>query len=108
MESKLLQYLSTLPAYSDLKKSWQENGGLKNFYIEHFSPPDDFVDEKDDNGCQYFQPANLTEEQRLDQAQFELLNDQSGWFDEFIHEGSMRNDVTEFIRAVLKEIFRCR
>ena len=35
-----------------------------------------------------------------------LLNDNSGYFSEFVHEDELREDVTEFIRFIFKELNR--
>lgn len=103
----LIQQLETLPPFHALKKAWQENRNADNCYIAHFMPPAEvFYDEKDDAGRQRAYPCSLSEAERLEQARDNLLNDQNGWFDEFVHDGALRGDVTEFIRSILREINR--
>ena len=108
MSCDFLKILSNFPAFLSLKKSWRENTGDNNIYIEHFWPEaNGFYDEKDENGRQILMPFCPDEEESLMLAKSALLSDQSGWFDDFVHESNLRQDVTEFIRIILQEIEKC-
>lgn len=108
MQSELLTQLETLPAFAALKKGLEENLKAGNFYVDNFmSEKEGFYDEKDDDGKQIIRPFRLSEEQREEKAIDELLADNGDYFDEFIHDDYLRHDVTELIRAIIKECRKC-
>ena len=48
----------------------------------------------------------LSDEERLQNAKESLLTDNSGYFDEFVHDTKLRSDVTEVIRALFTEFYK--
>ena len=105
--SKLIEQLETLPSFLSLKSSILENLKSDNFYVAEFMPEAEVVyDDKDDNGKQKITTYFLSYYQREQQAISDLLNDNKGYFDEFVHDNEIRQDVTEFIRDLIKEILK--
>lgn len=89
MKSELIRQLKTIPAFNALHRGFRKNFRSENFYFAHFMP------ETSDSA--------VSKEQTAGSA---LLNDNSGYFSEFVHEDELREDVTEFIRFIFKELNR--
>lgn len=105
--SKLIEQLETLPSFLNLKSSILENLKSDNFYVAEFMPKAEVIyDDKDDNGKQKITTYFLSYYQREQQAISDLLDDNKGYFDEFVHDNEIRQDVTEFIRDLIKEILK--
>lgn len=105
--SKLVEQLKTLPSFLSLKSSILENLKYNNFYVAEFMPkPEVVYDDKDDNGKQKITTCFLSYYKREQQAISDLLDDNKGYFDEFVHDSEIRQDVTEFIRDLIKEILK--
>lgn len=100
----MLKTLRTLPQFTSLEKAIKENLTINNAYVEHFAPEQSgYYDEKDDNGRQVCNPYSLSDSEVEQQAIDNLLDDNTDWFDEFVHE-TLRSEVTELVRALAKEI----
>lgn len=105
--SKLIEQLETLPSFLSLKSSILENLKSDNFYVAEFMPKSKVIyDDKDDNGKQKITTYFLSDYKREQQAISGLLDDNKGSFDEFVHDDEIRQDVTEFIRDLIKEILK--
>ena len=105
--SKLIEQLETLPSFLNLKSSILENLKSDNFYVAEFMPKSEVAyDDKDDNGKQGITTYFLSDYKREQQAINDLLDDNKGYFDEFVHDDEIRRDVTEFIRDLIKEILK--
>lgn len=100
----MLKTLRTLPQFTSLEKAIKEKLTIDNAYVEHFAPEQSgYYDEKDDDGSQVVYPYSLSDSEVEQQAIENLLDDNTDWFDEFVHE-SIRNEVTELVRVLIKEI----
>lgn len=105
--SKLIEQLETLPSFLSLKSSILENLKSDNFYVAEFMQnKKGFYDDKDDDGKQKITTYFLSDYKREQQAISDLLDDNKGYFDEFVHDDEIRQDVTEFIRDLIKEILK--
>lgn len=103
--SKLLEQLRCLPQFNSFEAGVRKNLTLENAYVRDFAPEQDgFHDEKGDDGKQFCTPYHLSDSQVMDEAIDGLLNDNKGYFEEFVHECQLRDDVTELVRALIKEI----
>lgn len=103
MQSELLTQLETLPAFAALKKGLEENLKAGNFYVEHFLP--EAVSEEKIDGVKLI--YSRSDDAREEIAKDELLADNGDYFDEFIHDDYLRHDVTELMRAIIKELRKC-
>ena len=102
--SKLLEELRALPAFNNFEKAINDNLTLANGYVEHFAPEQKgYYDEKDDDGRQVCYPYKLSDFEVEQTAIDNLLDDNSDWFEEFVHE-TLRGDVTELVRVLIKEL----
>ncbi len=109
VKSELILQLESLPAFAGLKKGLEQNLRAGNFYVDSFMPESEgYYDEKDDNGKQVTYPYHLSQDQREDEAIDLLLDNQGDEFDEFIHDDNIRHDVTELMRAIIKEYRKCQ
>ena len=104
MTNQLIQQLETLPAFLALSKGLKENFNTDNFYVRHFMP--EAVSREKIDGVNLI--YSRSDEAREKIAKENLLDDDDEHFDEFIHETNLRNDVTEFMRAIVKEMYRDR
>ena len=96
--------LKELPSFTKLEKGWAENSQYDNKYIEHFLPEKEgFSYIKDECPPQKYK-YRLSSEDQLVLAQEYLLCDNKGWFAEFIHDDDLREDVSEFMRDILRLI----
>lgn len=103
--SKLLEQLRCLPQFNSFEAGVLKNLTMENAYVRDFAPEQDgFYDEKGDDGKQFCTPYHLSDSQVMDKAIDGLLNDNNGYFDEFVHEDKLRGDVTELVRALINEI----
>ena len=95
-------FLEDFPAIHNLKQAYKENFTSDNFYVEHFMPETKQIifDGK------HKRLIKLSDKERLLHAQECLLNDNSGFFDEFVHDSKLRSDVTEVIRALFIEFYK--
>lgn len=95
-------FLENFPAIIKLKQAYKENFTANNIYIEHFLPETKQIifDGK------HKRLIKLSDKERLLHAQECLLNDNSGYFDEFVHDTKLRPDVTEVIRALFVEFYK--
>lgn len=89
MENQLIKSLQTVPAFDALVKTFFKTG-TDNYYVEHFLAAND-------NSLDY--EYNAKER---------LVDDNSGYFDEWIHDDVFRHDVTEFMRAIFREVLKCQ
>lgn len=90
MQSNLLQQLEDIPAFCALKQGFHQNLNADNFYFSHFLPS----------------TASSDDASAVTEAIQNLSNDQEGYFSEFVHEDRIREDVTEFIRFIFKELYK--
>ncbi len=92
-----------IPALRNLYQGYRENLNSDNFYVAHFLPESaqTIISE---NGQHKI--IRLSENERERQAVENLLDDNSGWFDEFVHDDALRQDVTETIRFLFREFSR--
>lgn len=103
--SELIKQLDTLPAFAALKKGLEQNLNAENFYVANFMEDAEQGERDEDGKLHRF---TVSEDEREEKAVDELLDDNSGYFEEFVHEDHVRNDVTEFIRAIIKESRKCQ
>lgn len=101
--SELIKQLETLPAFAALKKGLEQNLKSGNFYVDNFIP--EAVSEEKIDGVKLI--YSRSDEAREEIAKDELLADNGDYFDEFIHDDNIRNDVTELMRAIIKECRKC-
>ena len=100
----MLNTLRTLPQFTSLEKAISEKLNINNSYVEHFAPDQSgYYDEKDDNGRQVCRSYSLSDSEVEQQAIDNLLDDNSDYFDEFVHE-ELRSEVTELMRVLIKEL----
>ena len=96
----MLKTLRNLPQFNALEKAIKENLTINNIYVEHFAQ-DKYRDVKDDDGRQVI---NHMSNYEIEQNAIEsLLDDNSDWFDEFVHE-ELRSEVTELMRVLIREL----
>lgn len=103
-KEKLYEMLATLPNFTKLAKGWQENAQYGNRYIEHFLPSQTGTYYDQDETPPRPRPYVLSDTERLNLAQEILLSDNKGWFSEFVHDDMLREDVSEFMRDILRII----
>ena len=102
--NKLLEQLRTLPQFNSVEHSVKQKLTIDNGYVEHFAPDQDgYYEEKGDDGRQVCYPYHLSDEEVEENAIDDLLYDNSGYFDDFIHD-ELLSEVTELCRALIKEI----
>ena len=90
----------------DLKSAIRHKLTLDNGYVSHFSPEQDgYYEERDDFGNQKCYPFHKSDEDVKEEAIEGLVDDNSGWFDEFIHE-ELRDELTEFCRKLIKDMIK--
>lgn len=100
----MLNTLRNLPQFNSLEKAIKEKLNINNIYVEHFAPEQSgYYDEKGDDGRQVCTPYSLSDSEVEQQAVENLLDDNTDWFDEFVHE-NLRSEVTELMRVLIKEI----
>lgn len=100
----LLEQLKNIPQFNSLEKAVKEKLTINNTYVEHFAPEQcGYRDEKDDDGCQVVYPFYISDSDAEQQAIENLLDDNTDWFDEFVHE-ALRSEVTELVRVLIKEM----
>lgn len=100
----MLKTLRTLPQFISLEKAIKEKLTIDNIYVEHFAPEQSgYYDEKDDDGCQVCYGYKMSNSEVENEAIENLLDDNSDWFDEFVHE-DLRSEVTELVRVLIKEL----
>ena len=92
-----------IPALRNLYRGYCENMNKDNFYVAHFLPESSQTITTE-NGQRKI--IRLSENERERQAVENLLDDNSGWFDEFVHDDALRQDVTETIRFLFREFSR--
>lgn len=103
----LIKNLEILPAFTAFRKGLSEKLNANNVYVRDFMPESNgYYDEKDDDGKQVILTFRFSEEEREGLGIEILLDDNSGEFDDFIHD-ELRNDVTELMRAIIKECRKC-
>lgn len=104
--SKLLEELRTLPAFNAFEKAVNEKLTSENSYVEHFMPEvGEYWDEAgyDEDGKREWQRCYTSEEQAEEKGINELLEDKSGYFDEFVRD-ELESEVSELVRALIKEM----
>ena len=92
-----------IPALRSLYRGYCENMNSDNFYVAHFLP-ENTQTITTENGQRKI--IHLNQKEREQQALENLLDDNSGWFDEFVHDDTLRQDVTETIRFLFREFSR--
>ena len=98
MNNELLDRLEGIPAFTSLEQSFRKNFNPKNFYFAHFMP--------ETQNFRYEKNRGIPEAGAGEQiAARMLLEDDSGYFSEFVHEDNLRTEVTEFIRFIFKELY---
>lgn len=102
--SELIKQLETLPAFAALKKSLEQNLNAENFYVGNFMEEAEQGERDEDGKLHRF---TVSENKREEKAIDELLDNQGDYFDEFVHDDNIRNDVTEFMRVIFKELRKC-
>lgn len=96
--------LKELPSFTKLEKGWAENSRYDSKYIEHFLPEKEGFSYVTDECPPQKYKYRLSSEEQLVLAQECLLGDNKGWFAEFIHDDNLREDVSEFMRDILRLI----
>ena len=89
MKNQLIEILQTVPTFNALAKTFFKIG-TENYYVEHFLAAND-------NSLDYEYKAKKR-----------LVDDNSGYFEEWIHDDILRHDVTEFMRAIFREVLKCQ
>lgn len=95
--------IENLPSFQGLLKGLRENLDVQNFYVREFMP-DAVQSERDKDGRKMI--FELSDAAREKLAKEQLLDDNGNCFDEFIHEDKLRGDVTEFMRDIVKILYR--
>ena len=100
--NKLIEQLETLPAFNKLKAALKEKLTGENIYVQEFmqEPGDSFEYRSDEDDVI---ATSLSYSDAEDEGVSELINDQTGHFDEFVSE-EIGEEVVEFIRALIKEV----
>lgn len=101
--SELIKQLETLPAFIVFKKGLEQNLNADNWYVDHFMP--DSVSEEKIDGVKLI--YSRSDDAREEIAKENLINDKGDYFDEFVHDDNIRNDVTELMRVIIKECRKC-
>lgn len=104
IKSSFAEQIKSIPAFISLHKGYQDNLNQNNFYVQHFMPSETSI-ARSENG--HHKIISLNEDEKLALAQEALLNDNSGYFSEFVHDDAIREDVTEVIRFIFKEFHQC-
>ena len=102
-KSLLIEQLETLPAFVALKKGLEQNLKAGNFYVDNFMPESVSKEKIDGVNIIY----SRSDEAREEIAKENLLNDNGDYFDEFVHDDNLRNDITELMRTIIKECRQC-
>lgn len=95
--------IESFPSFQGLLKGLRENLNVQNFYVREFMP-DVVQSERDKDGRKMI--FELSDAAREKLAKEQLLDDNGSSFDEFIHEDKLRGDVTEFMRDIVKILYR--
>ena len=102
--NKLLEQLKAIPQFNSFADSVFKKLNMDNYYVEHFAPEKNgYYDEKGDDGKQVCYPYSLSDDEVENQAIENLLDDNKGYFDEFVHE-SISCEVTELVRVLIREL----
>jgi len=104
--SKLLEELRTLPAFNAFEKAVNEKLTSENFYVEHFMPEvGEYWDEAgyDEDGNREWNRCYTSSSQAEKEGINELLEDKSGYFDEFVRD-ELGCELSEFVRVLIKEM----
>ena len=104
IKDSFAEQIKSIPAFNSLHKGYQDNFNQGNFYMQRFMPPEKVVVCSESGRCKVI---SLNEDEKLALAQEALLNDNSGYFAEFVHDDAIREDVTEVIRFIFREFHQC-
>lgn len=101
LDEEFVEKIRKMPEFEAFINAVNEKLTLENGYVEHFAPEKHQVEEeKEEGGRRYFHYL-MSESKREEDAVEKLLEDKSGWFDDFIHDELMR-ETTELCRALIK------
>lgn len=95
----MLNELRNLPAFNAFEKAVKDNLNFDNYYVKSLAPYKTEVVELDGVRNVFKRTDEEVEQEGIEN----LLDDNNGYLDEFIHE-VLRSDVTELVRALIKEI----
>lgn len=101
-----IEELRKLPAFNAFEKAVNEKLTSKNHYVEHFMPEiGEYWDEAgyDENGKREWVKGYTSSSQAEKEGIDGLLDDKSGYFDEFVCE-KLRDEVVELVRDLIKEM----
>ena len=103
--SKLLEELRTLPAFNAFEKTVNEKLTSENSYVEHFMPEvgEGWDDGYDEDGNREWHRCYTSQEQAEEDGIDGLIDDKSGYFDEFVCE-ELGDKVVELVRDLIKEM----
>lgn len=91
--------LDDFPSIRKLKKAYEETFVANNPFIEHFLPHKQQIIF---DGL-HKRLIKLSSDERFKIAKDSLLSDNTGYFDELVHNSHLRDDVTEVIRTLFNE-----
>ena len=100
--NKLIEQLKTLPEFSKLKAALKEKLNGENSYVQEFmQEPGTFTEYRRDEGDTM--TTSLSCSRAEEEGIYDLVNDTTGYFDEFVTE-EIREEAVELIRALIKEM----
>ena len=103
-ENEILKALELMPEFLNLKKGIEESVSEDDFYIQECYPEKEWV-EYDESGKAH--KCFMKDDQAYESALDEFLEGfRDDLRDEWVHDHKIRNDVTEFIIALAKQILK--
>ena len=100
--NKLIEQLETLPEFSKLKAALKEKLNGENFYVQNFmQETGTFSEYRRDEGDTVTTSLSYCEAE--EEGIYDLVNDTTGYFEEFITE-EIREEAVEMMRALIKQM----
>ena len=103
VKMKLFEELGKLPEYKAFQNAVEQKLTSENGYVKRFMPDKSYLEEEDDEtGRRYFMHM-MKDYDREEKAIEALIDDKTGYFDDFIHD-ELLNEVTELCRALIRKM----
>lgn len=91
------QFIKLSEVYNKFMDAANKKLTLNNAYVREFAPEKEYIEHEDGRSFKVIESENNREEEGVQN----LLEDKSGWFDDFIHDELM-SETTELCRALIK------
>lgn len=101
-----IEELRKLPEFNAFEEVVNKKLTSENFYVKHFMPEvGEYWDEAgyDEKGKREWNRCYMSSSQAEKEGINELLEDKSGYFDEFVRD-ELGSEVSELVRALIKEM----